>query len=83
MQFVGVHLNFFNILKVNIGKFSAPWPQREFQNSKEPYRSETEQDKVFKIKFHNRALSTILTYNLKGIPNQMFQTKGIYVDCYA
>ncbi len=54
MQFVGVHLNFFNVLKVNIGRFSSQGTHRISLTSDEPYNNKKEQEQTIDITSCNR-----------------------------
>jgi hypothetical protein len=54
MQFVGIHLNFFNVLKVNVGRFSSQYTYQTSLTSEEPYNNKKEQEQAIDMTSYDR-----------------------------
>lgn len=72
MEFSGVHLNLFNVFKLNIGRFSC----------KDVYSSLSDSDKITTKKEHIKDLDltsyeSFFPYGNWSIP------KGLYIDIYV
>jgi len=77
MQFTGIHLNLFNVFRINIGKFSSQDIYSTLQASDRPCMKRTEQAQVIDL------TSTLITYDSESYVNQWPVPKGVYIDLYV
>jgi hypothetical protein len=76
MQFTGIHLNLFNIFRMNIGKFSFRDIRSILYTMDKLGIKKTCQPPVADL------TSTFVTYDFDGNANQGFIPKGLYIDLY-
>lgn len=76
MQFTGIHLNLFNIFRMNIGKFSFRDIRSTLCTMDKLGIKKTGQSQVIDL------TSTFVTYDSDSNANQGFIPKGLYIDLY-
>lgn len=77
MEFSGVHLNLFNVFKLNIGKFTCQENYKATTYSKKYPTAKPEPKDILDLNMTNSKYNSFYFYG------QNYTLKGLYIDIYV